>query len=223
MAINILVVEDESRMREFIGVYFRAEGFNVYEAENGIKALKILAENNINLIVLDIMMPELDGFEVCKRVRETSNVPIIILTAVEGEEQQLLGYELGADDYITKPFKGKILVAKAKRILERSSEVNEKAVLKYEGVKIELDAREIFVSGEKVDFAPKEFDLLVYLAENYGVAKSRDQILNNVWGYDYFGEARVVDNHIKKIRKKLKNYSSYIKTVISIGYKFEVK
>lgn len=220
---NILIVEDESKMREFIGVYFRAEGFNVLEATNGKEAIEIFNDNEIDLIVLDIMMPELDGFETCREIRNNSEIPIIILTAVEGEDEEILSYELGADDYITKPFKGKVLVAKVKRLLQRFCELKVARSMSYGELELDIEGRIIFIEGAKVEFAPKEYDLITYLIENNGIVKSRYDILNRVWGYDYFGEPRVVDNHIKKIRKKLGKHSNYIKTIISVGYKFEVK
>ncbi|MCT4663322.1 MAG: response regulator transcription factor [Tissierellales bacterium] len=219
---NILVVEDESRMREFIGLYLRKEGYNVVEAENGEVALEKFREFEIDLVVLDIMMPKLGGFEVCKSIREDSNIPIIILTAIEAENDHIKGYELGADDYVTKPFKIKILLAKIKRFVEKSSNETNKKIFEYKSLKVDLDGREVFVNDESMKLAPKEFELLAYLIMNHGIALSRDQILENVWGYDFEGESRVVDNHIKKLRSKLGLYSKLIQTMISIGYKFEV-
>lgn len=223
MGKSILVVEDESKIREFIRLYLRKEGYKVIEAYNGEVALKKFTEHKIDLIVLDVMMPKLNGFEVCKKIREKSKVPIIILTAIEEEKDHIRGYELGADDYVTKPFKVKILIAKIKRLLERVREENDKKVFIYEKLKIDIDGREVFVSGRKIKLAPKEFDLLEYLVVNKGIALTRNQIIENVWGYDFEGENRVVDNHIKKLRNKLENYSILIKTVISVGYKFEVR
>jgi DNA-binding response OmpR family regulator len=219
---NILVVEDESRMREFIGLYLRKEGYNVVEAENGEVALEKFREFEIDLVVLDIMMPKLGGFEVCKSIREDSNIPIIILTAIEAENDHIKGYQLGADDYVTKPFKIKILLAKIKRFVEKSSNETNKKIFEYKSLKVDLDGREVFVNDESMKLAPKEFELLAYLIMNHGIALSRDQILENVWGYDFEGESRVVDNHIKKLRSKLGLYSKLIQTMISIGYKFEV-
>lgn len=219
---NILVVEDESKMREFISLYLRKEGYKVIEAYNGELALKKFSENKFDLIVLDVMMPRLNGFEVCKKIREKSKVPIIILTAIEEEMDHVKGYELGADDYVTKPFKVKILIAKIKRLIAKISEETEKKAFIYDKLKINLDGREVFINGNKIKLAPKEFELLEYLVINNGIALTRNQILENVWGYDFEGETRVVDNHIKKIRNKLENYSILIETVISIGYKFEV-
>lgn len=217
---NVLIVEDENRIREFLSVYFRSSNYNVFEAPNGNDALCIFENNIIDIVILDIMMPEMDGFEVCKNIRKVSDVPIIILTALEEEEQHILGYELGADDYITKPVKINILLAKVKRLLGKTSENN---LINYGSIKIDKNGRCIFIDNKNVYFAPKEFELLVLLAENSGQALSRDYILDKVWGYYFAGGTRVVDNHIKKIRKKLGKYSKMIKTVVSIGYKFEVK
>ncbi|GAA0177597.1 response regulator transcription factor [Clostridium sediminicola] len=222
MGKSILVVEDESKMREFISLYIRKEGYKVIEAYNGEVAVEEFKKNKIDLIILDVMMPKLNGFEVCKMIREKSKVPIIILTAIEEEMNHIKGYELGADDYVTKPFKVKILIAKVKRILERISEEINNKVFIYDELKIDLDGREVFVNEKRIKLAPKEFELLKYLLINKGIALSREQILQKVWGYDFEGETRVVDNHIKKLRNKLENYAVYIETVISIGYKFEV-
>jgi len=219
---NVLVVEDESKMREFICLYLRKEGYQVIEAHNGEIALEKFRENKIDLIILDVMMPKLNGFEVCKRIREKSKVPIIILTAIEKEMDQVKGYELGADDYVTKPFKAKILLAKIKRLFERLKEENDKNVLIYNTFKIDLDGRELYINEEKIKLAPKEFELLEYLVINKGIALTRNQILDHVWGYDFDGETRVIDNHIKKLRSKLANYAVFIETVVSVGYKFEV-
>lgn len=216
---NILIVEDESRIREFISAYFCNEGYTVFEAENGKIALDIFKNNVIDLIILDIMMPEIDGFEVCKSIRETSEVPIIILTALEEEEQHILGYELGADDYITKPVKVRILLAKANRLLKKTSN----NTIMFDNIEIDTDARSIYIDNRNVYFAPKEYELLVLLAKSNGKALARDYILDKIWGYYFVGETRVVDSHIKKIRKKLGKYSNIIKTVVSVGYKFEVK
>lgn len=217
---NILIVEDECRIREFISAYFRNEGYAVFEAANGRIALNVFENNVIDLIILDIMMPEIDGFEVCKRIRKTSEVPIIILTALEEEEQHILGYELGADDYITKPVKARILLAKAKRLLEKTNDNN---TITFDNIEIDTDARCVYIDNKNVYFAPKEYELLVLLAKSNGKALPRDYILDKIWGYYFVGETRVVDNHIKKIRKKLGKYSNIIKTVVSVGYRFEVK
>ncbi len=219
---SILVVEDESKIREFISLYLRHEGYKVVEADTGEAAIRKYEIEKIDLIVLDIMMPKLDGFEVCRRIREKSKLPIIILTAIEEEFKQIKGYELGADDYVTKPFKIKVLIAKIKRLLQRFKEETDKRVIVHDEFKINLDGREVWIDERQVKFAPKEFELLEYLILNRGIALSRSKILEQVWGYDFQGETRVVDNHIKKLRNKLEDHSEYIKTVISVGYKFEV-
>ncbi len=216
---NILLVEDEKRIREFLSVYFRANNYTVFEAKDGISGLKMFGECNIDLVVLDVMMPKIDGFEVCRRLRETSDVPIIFLTALEEEQQHLLGYSLGADDYITKPVNINILLAKAKRLLDK---VGNNSVIIFSGLKIDRLSRNIYIDDHPVEFAPKEYDLLLLLTENIGQVFSREVLIENIWGGYFEGGTRVIDNHVKKIRKKLGDHSDMIKTVISIGYKFEV-
>lgn len=219
---NILVVEDENRMREFIGLFLRRDGYNVIEAENGMVALEKFEAGDIDLVVLDIMMPIIDGFQVCSEIRKKSQVPIIILTAIEEENQQVKGYEIGADDYVTKPFKINILMAKIKRIVGKIDMENENNKEVFEGLTIDFEGRSVELDGESLKLAPKEYELLEYLVRNKNIALSREKILDNVWGYDFLGETRVVDNHIKKLRSKLGIYSKYIATVMSVGYKFEV-
>jgi DNA-binding response OmpR family regulator len=216
---SILLIEDENRIREFLSVYFRANNYKVFEAEDGITGLEMFDQHMIDLVILDVMMPKLDGFEVCKRLRHTSDVPIIFLTALEEEEQHLLGYSLGADDYISKPVNINILLAKSKRLLDKRKG---HSLIVFDGLKIDQRSRSISIDGNLVEFAPKEYDLLLLLAENVGQVFSRDIIIEGIWGGYFEGGTRVVDNHVKKIRKKLGDYSDMIKTVISIGYKFEV-
>lgn len=218
---NILLVEDEDRIREFISLYLKKDAYNVIVAKNGQEALNLFGDH-IDLIVLDIMMPIVNGFEVCEEIRKTSNLPIIILTAVESEDDHIKGYELGADDYVTKPFKVQILLAKIKRLLKKESEQSDENTFKYKDLIIDFSGRQVSLAGEIVKLAPKEFELLEYLINNKGIAINRSMALENVWGYDFEGEDRVVDNHIKKIRNKLGDYSNLIKTVVSIGYKFDV-
>ncbi|MBU5590595.1 response regulator transcription factor [Clostridium sp. MSJ-4] len=224
---TILIVEDELRMRLLLRDYFKKEGFKVLEAENGLTALSIFKneKSHINLIILDIMMPLMDGFTFCKSIREISYVPIIILTAKSDEEDKLLGYELGADDYVTKPFSPKILVAKAKALLKRSDSLDfiEKNNEEFDGLIINTLSHEVYLDEEEIYLTPKEYDLLIYLVENKGIALNRDKILDNVWGIDYFGDPRTVDTNIKRLREKLKNKSYLISTVRGSGYKFEVK
>lgn len=213
---TILIVEDEAKMREFISLYLRKENYQILEAENGEEAIEVFNKHNVDLMVLDVMMPKLDGFQVCAKIREVSNAPIIILTAIEKEMEQVKGYELGADDYVTKPFKIKILLAKIKRQLTRQAERKHLERIEddnnnwfiHENLEINIDGREVYINQQEVTLSPKEYELLEYLVINKGVALTRDQILENVWGYDFEGGIRVVDNHIKKLRAKLSKYSN---------------
>ncbi|MGL4655647.1 MAG: response regulator transcription factor [Sarcina sp.] len=221
---NILIVEDELRIRILLRDYFRKDGFTITEASDGEEALKAFSESNIDLVILDIMMPKINGFEVCKTIRSVSNIPIILLTAREEEEDKLHGYDLGADDYVTKPFSPKVLVAKAKALLKRTESDNiNKNLSNFNGLKINKLSHEVTLDGNELSLSPKEYDLLLYLTSNKGIALSRDKILDNVWGYDYFGDIRTVDTNIKRLREKLLHKSSYITTVRGSGYKFEVK
>ncbi len=222
---NILIVEDEKRMRILIGDYLRKEGFQFLEAANGIEALDIFKKNKVDLVVLDIMMPFLDGWEVCKQIRRSSNIPVIILTAKSEEDDKLLGYELGADDYITKPFSPKILVAKIKVLLKRtdtSIKLNS-SVLDFQGLVIDELSHEVKVFDEEIMLSPKEYELLLYLVKNSGIALTRTQILDNVWGMDYYGDTRTVDTNIKRLREKLGDKANLITTIRGSGYRFEVK
>ncbi|PWX09023.1 DNA-binding response regulator [Clostridium perfringens] len=220
---TVLIVEDEIRIRFLVRDYFKKEGFNVLEASDGEEALRIFSENIVDLAILDIMMPKLDGFAVCRNIREVSNTPIILLTAKSQEEDKLLGYELGADDYMTKPFSPKVLLAKAKALLRRTGTLNDKNILDFNGLTINKLSHEVKLNGEELLLSPKEYDLLIYLSSNEGIALSRDRILDNVWGYDYFGDIRTVDTNIKRLREKLLDKANYIATVRGSGYKFEVK
>ena len=217
---KILIVEDEKKIRELLKIYFLRENYIVSEAENGKIALEKMKEEIFDIVLLDIYMPELDGFDTCREIRKTSNIPVVILTALSDDESQLLAYETGADDFIMKPFKKDILLAKIRRIAERIN--GNQNIYKFGGLEIDKDSYRVIVDSEEKKFAPKEFEILLYLVENKGMIKSRDDILIHIWGYDSDVFDRVVDNHIKKIRKKLGNYSENIKTVVSIGYKFEV-
>lgn len=219
----ILIVDDESRIRKLIKDFLTKEGYQSLEAADGEEALKIFEENNskIKLILLDVMMPKLDGWSVLRQIRQTSNVPVIMLTARSEEQDQLFGFELGVDEYITKPFSPKILVARIKAILSRSdSKKNE--IKDYGGISIDVDGRTVSVDGKNVDLSLREYELLKYLLDNENVALSRENILNNVWNYDYYGDSRTIDSHIKKIRHKLGKKGKYIKTIRGVGYKFEV-
>lgn len=220
-----LIVEDEAVMRELIGYAFRDIGFKVFEAEDGQEALEVFEDNDIDIIILDVMMPKMDGWSVCRRIRENSDVAIIMLTSRDDDSDQLLGFELGVDEYVTKPVNTQVLLARAKRLLKR---VHDNAgackhIFTKNGIEINKDAYTVRIDGSQVEFAPKEYELLVYLMENDGMVLSREKILDTIWGYDYFGDYRVVDTHIKKIRKKLGVRSGCIHTVVRVGYKFDSK
>ena len=209
---NILIVEDEIRIRFLLRDYFQKEGFLVYEAENGKEALEIFKNNKIDLIILDIMMPVMDGLTTLEKIREVSTIPVILLTAKGQEEDKLQGYDFGADDYITKPFSPKVLVAKVKALLKRTSEKVDSSTQDFNGLVINI-----------LSLSPKEYELLIYLTSNEGIALSRDNILDNVWGIDYYGDIRTVDTNVKRLREKLGYKANYIVTVRGSGYKFEVK
>lgn len=220
----ILIVDDESRMRKLIKDFLAVKGYNILEAEDGEKALEIFEENTekINLILLDVMMPKLDGWSVLRQIRQISKVPIIMLTARGEEQDELFGFELGVDEYISKPFSPKILVARVEAILKRTKG-DRKEVKDYGGIEIDKEGRTITVDGKALELSLREYELLVYLVENENIALSRDKILNSVWNYDYYGDSRTIDSHIKKIRHKLGKKGKYIKTMRGVGYKFEVK
>ncbi|KMN45742.1 DNA-binding response regulator [Bacillus cereus] len=221
---TVLLVEDERRLREIVSDYFRNEGFEVIEAEDGKKALELFAEHTIDLIMLDIMLPEIDGWSVCRRIRKESAVPIIMLTARSDEDDTLLGFELGADEYVTKPFSPKVLVARAKTLLKRADGavgVAEENAMSFAGIEVNRLSRTVLVDGEEIILTHKEFELLVYLMENKGIVLSRQHLLDQLWGYDYYGDDRTVDTHIKKLRNKLGDKAKHIGTVIRVGYKFE--
>ncbi len=220
----ILIVDDEQRMRKLIKDFLKAKGYSILEAEDGEKALEVFEENKnkITLILLDVMMPKLDGWSVLRQIRQDSKVPIIMLTARGEEQDELFGFELGVDEYIAKPFSPKILVARVEAILKRTSK-DTTEVKNYAGIEIDKEGRTIKVEGKTIELSLREYELLIYLIENENIALSRDKILNNVWNYDYYGDSRTIDSHIKKIRHKLGKKGKYIKTMRGIGYKFEVK
>ena len=221
--LKILVVDDESRMRKLVKDFLSKKGYQVIEAANGEEAVYIFYENkDIALIILDVMMPKMDGWEVCREIRKMSQVPIIMLTAKSDERDELLGFELGVDEYITKPFSPKILVARVEAILRRSNAIGPEDVIEVGGIMINKAAHEVTIDGKSVELSFKEFELLTYFVTNQGVALSRERILNNVWNYDYFGDARTIDTHVKKLRSKLGSKGDYIKTIWGMGYKFEV-
>ena len=223
--IRILVVDDESRMRKLVRDFLVRENYEVLEAADGEEALDVFyQEKNIALIILDVMMPKRNGFEVCREIRENSKVPIIMLTAKGEESDELNGFELGVDEYISKPFSPKILVARVGAILRRSGKTSEEGeLLSMGGIAIDKVAHMVTVDGERIDLSYKEFELLTYFVENAGVALSREKILNHVWNYDYFGDARTIDTHVKKLRAKIGEKGEYIKTIWGMGYKFEVE
>lgn len=221
---TILVVDDESRMRKLIKDFLVKKDYSILEAENGEEALEEFEEkkDTIKLVILDVMMPKLDGWSVLRRIRQTSTVPVIMLTARGEEQDELFGFELGVDEYISKPFSPKILVARVEAILKRANP-NKNATKNYGGIEIDSDGRTVSVDGKTVEMSLREYELLKYLVDNSGIALSREKILNNVWNYDYYGDSRTIDSHIKKIRHKLGKKGKYIETIRGIGYKFEVK
>ena len=221
---TILIVDDEQRMRKLIKDFLTTKGYNILEAEDGEKALEIFEKqkSKINLIILDVMMPKLDGWSVLRQIRQASKVPIIMLTARGEEQDELFGFELGVDEYISKPFSPKILVARVDAILKRTTQ-KETNTIDYGGIEIDESGRTVKLDGKLVEMSLREYELLKYLVDNAGIALSRDKILNNVWNYDYYGDSRTIDSHIKKIRHKLGKKGKYIKTMRGIGYKFEVK
>ena len=220
---NILLIEDETRIRFLLRDYFLKEGFNIIEAADGDEGLNFFISHKIDLVILDIMMPKVDGITVLEMIRKVSTVPVILLTAKGQEEDKLFGYEMGADDYITKPFSPKILIAKVKALLKRTSEDTFSGLNEYDGLTINKLSHEVKVNNEIINLSPKEFELLSYLSDNEGIALSRDTILDNVWGLDYYGDLRTVDTNIKRLREKLGNKASYIVTVRGSGYRFEAQ
>lgn len=219
---KILVVDDESRMRKLVHDFLAKNNYEVLEAENGEEAVDLFFEQkNIELIILDVMMPKMDGWQVCKEIRQYSNVPIIMLTAKSDERDELLGFELGVDEYISKPFSPKILVARVEAILRRAGTVAAETT-EIGGIVLDKSAHQVSVDGQFIELSVKEFELLSYFIDNKGVALSRERILNNVWNYDYFGDARTIDTHVKKLRSKMGEKGDYIKTIWGMGYKFEV-
>lgn len=221
---TILIIEDEIRIRFLLKDYLLSEGFSVIEACDGEEGLKVFKNNNVDLILLDIMMPKIDGLTVLENIRTVSDIPIILLTAKSQEEDKLYGYDIGADDYVTKPFSPKILVAKVKALLKRTADLceNQSSTKNYNGLTINKLSHEIKVNNVQLALSPKEYELLVYLSDNIGIALTRDTILDNVWGIDYYGDLRTVDTNIKRLREKLGEKANYIITVRGSGYKFDV-
>ena len=220
--LKILVVDDESRMRKLVGDFLTKNGYDVLEASDGVEAVDVfLANKDIALIVLDVMMPKMDGWEVCREIRTFSQVPIIMLTAKSQEQDELQGFKLGVDEYISKPFSPKILVARIEAILRRSGATGVKDVVNCGAIEIDKAAHQVIIDGSVIDLSFKEFELLLYFIENKGIALSREKILNNVWDYDYFGDARTIDTHVKKLRSKLGDKGNMIKTIWGMGYRLE--
>ena len=220
---TILVVDDEQRMRKLVRDFLTKKDFQVLEAADGEEAIDIFMENkDIALVILDVMMPKMDGWQTCREIRQYSQVPIIMLTARGEETDELRGFELGVDEYISKPFSPKILVARVQALWRRSMAASEET-LEYGGIVLNRSAHEVLIDGKKTDLSFKEFELLSYFMENKDIALSRERILNHVWDYDYFGDARTIDTHVKKLRSKMGSYGSYIKTIWGMGYKFEVE
>ena len=221
--LKVLVVDDESRMRKLVRDFLVKKDFEVLEAGDGAEAIDIFfATKDIALVILDVMMPKMDGWQVCREIRSYSQVPIIMLTAKSDERDELLGFELGVDEYISKPFSPKILVARVEASLRRTSGLAADDVIRAGGIEVNKAAHEVTIDGKSIELSYKEFELLTYFMENQGIALSREKILNSVWNYDYFGDARTIDTHVKKLRSKLGAKGDYIKTIWGMGYKFEV-
>ena len=220
---KILIVDDEERIRDIIKEYLDFEGYTYDEASDGMEAIEKIKSNEYSVVVLDIMMPKVDGFTVVREVRKISQVPVIMLSARGEEYDKLFGFEMGVDDYITKPFSPKELVARIKAVLKRSGAAEEKeGILKLPGIEIDETGRKVLVDGKEITLTPKEFDILVYMVKNKGIVLSREKILSTIWGYEFFGDDRTVDTHIKMLRNSIEPYRNYIKTIWSIGYKLEV-
>ncbi len=221
--LKILVVDDESRMRKLVKDFLTKNGYLVVEASDGEEAVdRFMSDKEISLIIMDVMMPKLDGYEAATEIRKISNIPIIMLTAKSNEVDELKGFEIGVDEYITKPFSPKILVARVGAVLKRTNVTGDEQKISVGGIDMDISAHQVVVDGEDIELSYKEFELLNYFLVNQGVALSREKILNNVWNYDYFGDARTIDTHVKKLRSKLGEKGEYIKTIWGMGYKFEV-
>lgn len=221
---HLLVVDDEANIRRVVREYAEFEEYKVTEAENGMEAVALCRENDYDLIIMDVMMPRLDGYSACKEIRKHKNIPIIMLSARGEEYDKLFGFELGIDDYVVKPFSPKELMARIRAVLNRKQAVTEEPAsqrLKFDGLEIDLAGREVYVDGKRASMTPKEYDLLFYLVKNKGLALTRDKLLEKVWGYDFFGDDRTVDTHIKMLRNSLGKYRTFIVTLRGMGYKFE--
>ena len=220
---NVLVVDDDKAIVEAIEIYLRGEGYNIFKAYDGAEALEVIKEEEIHLVIMDIMMPKLDGFSSYKEIKKIKDIPVLMLSARSEEYDKLFGFEIGIDDYVTKPFSPKELMARLNVIVNRNNKVEENNTMEFEGLKIDLDGRVVFVDDEIVELTPKEYDLLVYMVKNKNIALSRDKLLNQVWGYDFYGEDRTVDTHIKMLRNSIKEYRKFIITVRGVGYKFDTR
>lgn len=221
--IKVLVVDDESRMRKLVNDFLSRKNYEVIEAGDGEEAIdKFYEDKDIALIILDVMMPKMDGWEVCRQIRKNSKVPIIMLTAKGEENDELTGFDCGADEYISKPFSPKILTARVEALVRRAYQIDSSEVVEIGGIEIDKAAHQVKIDGQEIELSYKEFELLSYFVENKGIALSREKILNNVWNYDYFGDARTIDTHVKKLRKKMGEKGDCIRTIWGMGYKFEV-
>lgn len=221
---KLCIVDDVERIRALIKKYALFEGYEVKEAENGMQAIEMCQREDFDLVVMDIMMPELDGFSACKKIREFSEVPVIMLSARGEEYDKIHGFEIGVDDYMVKPFSPKELMMRVQAVLKRSKssqEIAQKDIMQSEGLKIDFTGRLVYIDEEKIDMSPKEYELLFYMAKNKGVALRREQLLNQVWGYDFYGDDRTLDTHIKLLRRSLRHYSKFIVTLRGVGYRFE--
>lgn len=218
---SILIVDDEEKIREVIREYAEFLGYEVEEAEDGIRAINLCKEKDFDIIIMDIMMPKLDGYAAVKEIKKTKDIPILMLSARSDEYDKLYGFDLGIDDYVIKPFSPRELMARVNVIVNRNEKIDKHEKLIFDGLKIDLDAMVVHVNGNKVELTPKEYELLVYMAKNKNIALSREKLLNEVWGYDFFGDYRTIDTHIKMLRNSLKEYRRLIKTMRGVGYKFE--
>lgn len=219
---NLLIVDDEKLIRDVIHEYAITEGYKVFEADNGLEAIKIVKENDINLIIMDIMMPKLDGYGAIEEIKKIKTIPVIVLSARKEEYDKLLGFNLGIDDYVTKPFSPKELIARIKAVSKRNMCINPD-IFRYHDLEIDYQGHTVKIDDEEIKLTPKEYDILVYFSKNKNIALSREQLLSNLWGYDFFGDDRTVDTHIKMLRNSLKKYRHLIATVRGMGYKFEIK
>ncbi|MEM0528933.1 MAG: response regulator transcription factor [Candidatus Pararuminococcus gallinarum] len=220
---RILVVDDEERIRQMIKKYANFEGHEVVEAADGMEAVKLCKEQDFDIVIMDVMMPELDGFSACREIRKFKNVPMLMLSARGEEYDKIHGFELGIDDYVVKPFSPKELMMRVAAIVKRSSGETQKEVLSFEGLTVDFTGRLVYVDGEKVDMSPKEYDLFFYMVKNRGIALTREKLISDVWGYDFYGDDRTLDTHIKLLRKTLGPYSKFIVTLRGVGYRFEVE